>query len=347
MGLNENLSSKSRSGKRASIDQVAKRAGVSTATVSRVLNNPSLVTASTAARVEKAIADLRYRPNMFAKGLMMRRSGVLALVLPDIHGEFYSELLRFADQRAHELGYHMLASSRPPFTDADDPVPPAFGLIDGMILMLPTIDRSAIRQASRLDRPIVLIDADGTADGFDSILINNDLGARAAVGHILQSVPPERCVYLGGEGTNADAQARAHAFRSELSARGVQARADQVVFGPFTSAFGSQWAYGVGAEGLRGMGVIAGNDEVAMGVMSAAADLGVAIPGQLRVVGFDNTRLSELIRPRLSSVRVPLAEIGEQAVALLVRRIEQVSDPSEVDVERIEVPTELLVRDTS
>src|SRR5438876_10989122 len=94
-----------------SIQDVAAAAAVSIATVSRVINNPELVSGPTSDRVRKAIRDLGFRPNHFARGLMTRQSRVLGIALPDIHGEFYSELIRGADTEAHRRGYHLLVSS--------------------------------------------------------------------------------------------------------------------------------------------------------------------------------------------------------------------------------------------
>ncbi|MEM9082027.1 MAG: LacI family DNA-binding transcriptional regulator [Planctomycetota bacterium] len=342
-----NNGGRNRRPKQASIDQVASRAGVSTATVSRVLNNPSLVTPATAKRVEEAIAELRYRPNMFAKGLMMRRSRVLALVLPDIHGEFYSELLRVADGRAHELGYHLLASSRSPFEDSEEVMPFAFGLLDGVVLMLPTGDRRALEHAARLDAPLVLVELDGSNDGFDSILIDNAPGARAAIEHILESVPPEQCIYVGGEEYNADTEQRVRAFTETLRARGHEPQSHQIVFGSFDSAHGESWANTVGPEVIRGAGIVSGNDEIAFGVMSAASAHNLRAPDDFRIVGFDNSRLSALVRPRLSSVRIPLGQIAEQAVSMLVERIEQEDDAEIVPPRVVRMATELVVRETS
>ena len=100
----------------ASIEDVAKRANVSISTVSRVINRKKIVNAQTRERVEEAIKELGYRPNVFARGLMLRKSNILGLVLPDLHGEFYSEIIRGANQKTRELGYHLLVSS----VSADD-----------------------------------------------------------------------------------------------------------------------------------------------------------------------------------------------------------------------------------
>src|SRR6184192_3039488 len=111
--MNQHTGSRGFTPQAVSIEDVARVAGVSIATVSRVQNNPKLVAAPTAERVRRAIKQLGFRPNPFARGLMTRRSRVLGIALPDVHGEFYSELLRGADAAARRRGYHLLVSSSP------------------------------------------------------------------------------------------------------------------------------------------------------------------------------------------------------------------------------------------
>ncbi|MEM1165324.1 MAG: LacI family DNA-binding transcriptional regulator [Planctomycetota bacterium] len=328
--------------KQVSIEQVARRAGVSTATVSRVLNSPSKVTANTAERVHEAISELRYRPNMFAKGLMTRQSKVIALVLPDIHGEFYSELLRGADEAADELGYHLLASSRMPFDVSDRPAAAGFGLLDGLIVMVPTTSQDQLVLLGDLNMPIVAIDRDLTDHGFDSVLIDNSVGAGQAADHLLAATPPERCVYVGGDQENVDSMERSEAFRAALRRRGAEPAPDQIVFGRYTASYGERWAKEQG-ESLRGRAVLAGNDEIALGIIAAAGELGIMIPEELRVIGFDNIRLATLIRPKLSSVGIPLKTIGDQAVRMLIERL----DDTEAAPRRVEFPTDLIARETS
>ena len=102
----------------SSIEEVAKRANVSISTVSRVINRRELVNEQTCKRVEEAIRELKYRPNAFARGLMLRKSGIVGLVLPDLHGEFYSEVIRGANLQAREMGHNLLLSSALPGDDA-------------------------------------------------------------------------------------------------------------------------------------------------------------------------------------------------------------------------------------
>src|SRR3954462_5433031 len=122
----------------ASIEDVAKLANVSISTVSRVINRRSLVNEATCKRVEAAILELHYRPNAFARELMLRKSGIVGLVLPDLHGEFYSEIIRGANAKAREMGHNLLLSSSLPSDDADGlfAIIGQHALIDGLALMV-------------------------------------------------------------------------------------------------------------------------------------------------------------------------------------------------------------------
>ncbi len=298
-------------------------AGVSTATVSRVVNNAGLVAPHTAAKVHDAIKHLGYRPNRFAQGLMTSKSHVLGIALPDIHGEFYSELLRGADAEARRLGYHLLVSSEAPTRAEQERAGSlAFGLVDGLAVMLAEPNEALWREAKSAAIPLVVIDADLRDKGFDSVVVDNATGTREATTHLLTSVAPGRCYFVGGPKENFDTQQRAAAFKESLHKAGATDSAEHIVHGTYSVAWGQQWAAGMGRR-LKGTGVLAGNDEIALGVMHAAHELGLSAPSDLRVVGFDDTRLASLVRPTLSTVRVPLAEVGSAAIRALAERIDE------------------------
>ncbi len=343
---------------RASIDDVAKAAKVSVATVSRVLNNPDLVAPATAARVHKAIDELHYQPNLFAKGLMTRRSNVLAIALPDIFGEFYSELLRGADTEARELGYHLLVSSEARLNHREGPhadgadrarVPPphshlAFGLVDGLALMITEPNDALIDEAVRRERPLVVLDVDLRDRGIDSVVVDNTTGTREALRHMLEATPPERCFFVGGPRENFDTAERLDVFTRALAEADHHATPNQVSCGDYEMEFGEQWGRDHARRGaLQGAAVLAGNDEIAYGVLSAAQDAGVNVPSGVRIIGFDNSRLSRLARPQLSSVRVPAAEVGAAAIRALVNRLNHPDAPATREL----LPTRLVVRDSS
>jgi LacI family transcriptional regulator len=336
----------------ASIQDVAASAGVSTATVSRVLNNAGLVAPETAKRVLKAIADLGYKPNLFAQGLMTRKSHVLGFALPDIHGEFYSELLRGADAEARRLGYHLLVSSEAHSRDEQSRQGSlAFGLIDGLAVMITEPNEALLKEAQDATLPLVVLDADLRARGFDSVVVDNRAGTRAATAHLLSSTgspgatPPDRCCFVGGPRGNFDTHHRAEAFSQTLREHtGKEPGPDQVSFGDYSLQWGERWAADAHSRGrLIGSGVLAGNDEIALGILQTARQLGVRVPEQLRIVGFDDTRLASLVRPSLSTVRVPLAEVGAAAVRALVARI----DDPEHEPQTVTLSTALVIRESS
>lgn len=316
-----------------SIQDVADRAGVSIATVSRVLNNPSMVAPETAERVRAVVNDLGYVPNASAQSLVTRSSHLLAMALPDIHGEFYSALLGGADAEAKKLGYHLLVSSgQGRAMENDLGLGPLLGLVDGVAVMITEPNEALIRRVTTAGMPMVVLDSAPTTPAgstIDTIEIDNEAGATAATEHLLTLVRPERCHFIGGPKDNFDTAERAEAFVTTVSAaarrRGTPVHAS-VSFGNYSFDWGKQRAEQMIAEGhfdaLGGpVGVLAGNDEIAYGVMHAAREAGIEIPSGLCVVGFDDTRLASLVRPTLSTVRVPLAEVGATSVQLLVRRI--------------------------
>jgi LacI family transcriptional regulator len=343
-------SSRHANGKKvASIQDVAAASGVSTATVSRVLNSPTLVSPETAQRVKSAIEKLGYKPNLFAKGLMTRRSRVVGIMLPDIHGEFYSELLRGADEEAQRQGYQLLVSSEARRKSSDKHAPSndhelTFGIVDGLAIMLAEPNPALWKQARQSGVPITVIDAEANEPGVDSILIDNAVGATEATRHLLSSTSPELCLFVGGPSGNFDSSTRAEAFLSTLRAHKHTPMDHQVAHKEYTASWGYSWAERTHKNGrLRHAGVLCANDEIALGVLQAAQDLGLNVPRELKVIGFDDTRLASLIRPKLSSVRVPMGEVGAAAIRLLVQRIENPDAKNEI----VKLSTRLVERESS
>lgn len=306
-----------------SIRNVAERAGVSIATVSRVLNAPGQVSATTAERVREAIRDLEYRPNLFAKGLLTNRSRVLGVSLPDIHGEFYSELMFAMDDRACELGYHLLISSNAHRLESRSDNGFALDLVDGLVVMLTERSGVDLDGIGRLEQPVVVIGMEDPAMGVETITVDNSTGAREATQHLLEGTPPERCYFVGARRGNIDSDERLAAFREVLREAGHKAGPEQVALKEYSFDWGRQWAEEQIARGrLDRSAVFAANDEIAIGIANAARDHGIGLPDGLRLVGFDDSRLCSLLRPRLSSVRIPMRELGFAAIDAIVQRIE-------------------------
>lgn len=331
----------------ASIQDVANAAEVSIATVSRVLNTPSVVASETSRRVLEAIERLGYVPNPFAKGLITRSSRVLGLALPDLHGEFYSGLLRGADEAARSAGYHLLVSSEARGNGGRGARELGAGLVDGLAMMVTEPDAALIREATQTRLPLVVVDAqlDETGDGpgLDCVLVDNASGTIEATEHLLASTSADQVYFVGGAPTNFDTARRAEAFTGVLRSRGYVPREDQTAFGDYSPAWGTRWMEATLARGAKRLGVLAANDEIALGILQAATDAGLSVPGDVRIVGFDDTRLAQIVRPHLSSVRVPILEIGAAAVKALIARIESPDAPRSM----VTMRTELVVRESS
>lgn len=310
---------------RVSIVDVANRAEVSISTVSRVLNKRNLVNAKTRERVELAIRELGFRPNAFGRGLMLRRSEVVGLVLPDLHGDFYSEIIRGADAKARSMGYNLVVSSAATGEDSHSLLETLQdrGLIDGVAVMIAEITEDTERVLSGFRQPIVLMDGVSPCDQHDSVVIDQERGVHALARHLLGKCGVQRVIFLGGCDTNADTQARLTAWRQATT----QARRPLDPDDVFHLDYEFESACRLTADRLDDWAdpdtcVVAANDEMAAGVISAAQAAGLSIPDDLQVVGFDDTRLAKLIRPRLTTVRVPMWQMGARAVELLCGRIQ-------------------------
>lgn len=326
----------------ASISDVARLANVSISTVSRVLNRRELVNDRTRERVEAAIRELGYKPNAFARGLMLRRSEVVGLLLPDLHGEFYSEIIRGANAKARELGYNLVVSSASDGADTHSLLNTMRQrtLLDGVAVMVSEVTDDIGELLKDFSVPFVALDADVPGVPHDCVEINQRHGADALMHHLLHTRRMRRVIFVGGPDTNVDTIARLEACQDALREAGINGK-DDVHFLDYqyetALAFGRervrQWAG-------RGHCVFAANDEMAAGIVAAAAECGVDVPAQLAVVGFDDTRVAKMTRPPLTTVRVPMSRMGAAAIELLCHRV---ADPKR-NVQRVSLEPELVIR---
>jgi LacI family transcriptional regulator len=330
----------------SSIEDVARLANVSISTVSRVINRRQLVNEETCKRVEAAIRELRYRPNAFARGLMLRRSGIVGLVLPDLHGEFYSEIIRGANQQAREMSQNLLLSSALPGDDAESSLA-AIGqhsLVDGLAVMVSDTMAAGIGPTlAELHIPIVVLDDEIDGVQHDAVIIDQREGALAMMRHLVEDCRATRIIFVGGLETNIDTQARYQAYSEMLKKAGLKQRTEDV----FHLDYSYDSAYRLATERVSdwvgsGHCVFAANDEMAAGIIAGAAAKNVQVPHDLGVVGFDDTRVAQMIKPLLTTVRVPMSDMGARAIDLLCQRISEPERPPA----RVSLPAELVVRES-
>ena len=320
----------------ATIRDVARRAQVSVASVSRALNNFANVSENTRTRVADAVRELGYVPHAGARSLSLARTNAIGVVLPDLHGEFFSEIVRGMDKEANSRGYLLLLSNMHAGSAQSASALKALrGRVDGMIVMAPHLSESELAAALPAGTPAILVNT--PTEGHDSIRLDNAAGARAVADHFLER-GRKRIVHIAGAEGNIDAEERAEAFRKALAGTGVEF---EVIQGDFTEESGEAAIQSLLESGTSFDAVFAANDMMASGALQALRDAGINVPTEVAVAGFDDIPLARHIG--LTTVRVRIAELGERAIKRLVSVLEGYND---APLQELHSP-ELIVRTTT
>ena len=301
------------------IHDVAARAGVSVATVSRVLNRNAPVRQETLQHVQDVARRLRYVPNTAARALSIRRSHTIGVVLPDVHGEFFSEVVRGIDVAARKSGFHILVSGS--HSDADQMLAvleTMRGRVDGLLVMAPDLAIGSLAEQIPADLPLVLLNA--ASDAYHAIGVDNYGGAFAMTRH-LASLGHARIAFIKGPEHNADARERLRGFRQAMRQIGVRDRSLECR-GDFTEESGCDAGKTLIALDPRPTAIFAANDAMAIGALSALSDADVECPNDVAVAGFDDIRVGRYVTPSLTTVHVDVDELGRRAFELVFHAIE-------------------------
>ena len=335
--------SASSAGAATTIHDVAARAGVSVATVSRVLNGKGVVREETLKQVLEAAKTLRYVPNVAARSLSSRRSQTIGIVLPDVHGEFFSEVIRGVDLAARSEGYHILVSgSHSDVGEMVEVLEAMRGRVDGLVVMAPDVALSSVSGALPPGLPLVLLNSaepDSLTDPAaapspsprSSITIDNYGGAEAMMRHLAE-LGHQRIAFIKGPPRNADAEERLRGYRDHSGEhRGAPASATPrglELDGDFTEESGRIAAQKILRMSPRPTAIFAANDSMAVGALAALAEASVPVPAEMSVAGFDDIPIARYVAPPLTTIRVDIADLGRRAFGLLFEAIQQPSDPA-------------------
>jgi len=307
----------------ATIKDVARAAGVSVATVSRVCNGSTLVKEGTRQHVVEVAARLGYSPHGAARSLITSRTSTIGVLLPDLYGEFFSEVIRGIDQTAQHHGYHLLVSSshdgRPALEAA---LRSMRGRVDGLIVMWPEMDADIAVRNLPAGFPVVLLNSPASADSFDVIMIANFDGARAMVCHLLDLGHKRIAIIKGAEG-NVDAAERLRGYRAALAEAGVVALPELEVAGDFNEESGFRATGELLLSEARPSAIFAANDAMAVGSLSALRESGLRVPDDVALAGFDDIPMARYLDPPLSSVHVDISALGERATVRLLAAMQE------------------------
>jgi len=323
------------------IKDVARAASVSIATASRAMNDSDLVTPETRDRVRDAAGKLHYTPHIGARSLITRRTHTIGILLPDLYGEFFSEIIRGIDQTAQHARFHCLVSSArhtgPPLEAA---LRSMRGRVDGLILMSPEFTGDLSRRTLPLGFPVVLVHCPPTDLPHDSLMIANAEGARAMVEHLAGLAHRRIAIIRGAEG-NFDATERLRGYREALTACGLAADPALEVPGDFGEESGAAAARALMALPDPPTAIFAANDCMAIGALSALREGGRRVPEDVALGGFDDIPMARYMTPALTSVHVDIARLGQRATELLLDRL---AHPASRHAAREVLPTTLTVR---
>ncbi len=327
--------------KHVTLFDICRAAEVSSATVSRVINDSPLVQEVTRRKVRKAIRELGYRPSHAARMLARQRTDTLGVIFPDINSPFDAQVLAGIDQVADEARYHMLIAFTHGGRDARTLLR-RFAeerRVDAVVIMSVSVGvDTSLREVMRSGLPLVVMDR--PVRGFPSVVIDNEQGARMVVNHLLAR-GRRRIAFLRGPDDYYDAGRRLAGAKDALKEAGLDLPDELCWAGDFWEESGVAAVQAWAATGKPWPDAIfCGNDTMAFGVLGALSELGIKVPDDVAVMGFDDSLGARWLG--LSTVRIPTRELGGQAArwALKLARKEK------LESDQILLPLELVIRQT-
>jgi DNA-binding LacI/PurR family transcriptional regulator len=323
------------------ITDVAQLAGVSIATVSRVLNGNTSVVEGTAQRVRAAIEELQFIPRTAARMLASSKTNTIGLILSEIGGAFFPMLLKGVEAETRAAGYELLIHS----TQGVHPnqrKPLGEHNTDGLLVFTSSLELSELRRLHNLNFPVVLMHQTPPVElNIPVITIENKDGAVMLVNHLIDKHSRRRIVYMQGPEEHEDSQWRERGYCESLETHNIPFDPALVVVGGFDEEQAFTSIQKMLADGIEFDAVFAGDDDASIGVYRALKMSNRVIPDDVAVVGFDDVQFSRYISPALTTIRAPIEEVGREAVRQLIRLLN-----GEQTQSLVLMRTELVIRES-
>ena len=326
----------------ATINDVASLAGVSIATVSRVINGTTPVSEVTSTKVRNAISTLNYYPRSAARVLATQKTNTIGLVLPEISGFYFSPLLRGIEEGIRGSDYDLLVHSAVFRQESGGLLPIKLGEhnTDGLIIFAASFNDQEISRLYNLGFPVVLLHQTPPND-FDipCVTIENKAGALKLVNHLIDCHGSQNIGFLSGPPEHEDSYWREMGYRESLASHGLPVNPDMIAFGGFNAENARNSVEHWLISGLKLDAIFAGDDDAATGAITAIRQAGKRVPEDIAVVGFDDIYISQYFSPPLTTIRAPIEQAGYTAAQQLIRLIHQEPvDPL------VLLPTTLIIR---
>ncbi|WP_331376450.1 LacI family DNA-binding transcriptional regulator [Sinorhizobium chiapasense] len=323
---------------RPKIKDIAERAGVSVATVSRALSDSALVTAETRQRIHDLARELNYRPNVSARNLRTRRTMSVLLVVRDVGNPFYLDILKGVEATAREAGYSVLMGNteNDPARETEYFNMLRYGHADGMVLMTGKLPPSG----GRNQLPVVVALEMIEGSGLPHVQVDNIAAARGAVEHLI-GLGHRRIAHISGPVPEPMSLHRREGYREAMRNAGLDIPEAYEMRGDFLLESGQECCRSLFTLPEPPTALFVGNDEMAYGAVHELRRMGHDVPGDVSVVGFDDLYLSKAFYPPLTTVSQPRTEIGRTAMAMLLK----ILSGAEINREEpIVLPTVLNIR---
>ena len=309
------------------IDDIAKEARVSTATVSRVINGSKAVSPELTKRVLEVIERNRFKPNSFARGLATDKSSIIGVIVADISNPVISTTIKGINQVAQQKGYTVMVCESDGFGDKEQMLLERLEeqKASGVILAGMNVDHNRVQQMLCMDFPIVMV-TQQSSDGritINTVIHDNINAIRDAVTFLHTSGHRRIGFICGPENDYSSGIKRLEGFRTSMKELQLEVPESYIMFGDFTYESGRECIRRIFEENaIMPTAVLACSDLMAAGAVSGAAGLGISVPGDLSIMGFDDTDLARYLNPALSTVRIPYFEEGVKAAEELFSLIE-------------------------
>jgi len=325
------------------IREIAKRAKVSTATVSRTINRVPTVDPALAKRVMKVVEDMGYYPNTAARALVSGKSRIFGLIVSEITNPFFPEIVQAFEDIAVQNHYEILLTST-----VHDPKRMELAVrrmserrVDGVAILTFGMEDALIEDLRFRKVPLVFVDVGPQAAGVTNIRVNYQQGIREAVSH-LANLGHKRIAFVAGPTNLKSAMARRAAFEAAMQENGLTVDSELIVTGDHKVEGGIAALAQLAALSKKPTAILCSNDMTAVGVMREAYDRGITIPRELSVIGFDDIRLAEFTTPPLTTVRMSQKQLAEYAFQALRGEVEGHGDSA--NGKEVELETSLILR---
>lgn len=330
------------------IVDVANLAEVSTATVSRVINNTGKVKTSTRKKVLDAIKKLNFTPNINAQILQSKQSRIIGMVFPDASSIYFGEIIRGISNYVNQFGYQIIIGSA---HDEEEEMKTVSRFlngrsVDGLVIMAPSSQNDDLFNLPiRHGTPVVFISVPPEKAGTTTIVLDNFKMSVKITNHLI-NLGHCRIAFIHGSPHNYDSQCRYSGYIKALEDNSIEVNPIYSIEGYFTEDSGYQACLKLLEVMPRPTAIFAANDAMAIGAIEAVKDYGLKVPEDIAIVGFDDISTSQYITPALTTVRVPLYKLGQVAGKTILQKINSISENQIAVTEQIMIPLELVIRES-